>query len=370
MTAKKIQLFIWVVLLSIPTYAQNAKIEYIAHAAFVIESDNGTRVLIDPYHSYRQMGYTFPDDIQTDFILITHPHYDHDASRYFSENTPTFREPGNYQFKDIHFKGIASQHAFAEQIGKSGNQAYNTIWVVTIGDIQIAHLGDNEVPTPEEVQLLQEVDYIIGPTQDKYQNLFTETTYIPNHYLLPEISKHTNWMQPVNQWLEGKERVARLGSNILPLSSKNNTSNILVFQPSGKVREWPQRYYDALAAINKGFTAFDTSKKPDDGLPYMEKAISLAPFTADGYLYAASFLQQKKNHIAVIELLGKAFASIPDMDWGMEVRIRKMLADAYVATDQKALAYNNYLWIARHERIANKNTMEAAKMFIEGYRKK
>jgi len=68
--------------------AQNPKIEYIAHSAFVIESVNGTRVLIDPYHSYRQMGFTFPEDIKADVTLITHPHYDHDASMYMSENSP------------------------------------------------------------------------------------------------------------------------------------------------------------------------------------------------------------------------------------------------------------------------------------------
>jgi len=193
--------------------AQNAKIEYIAHAAFIIESSRGTRVLIDPYHSYRRMGFTFPKNIEVDFTLITHPHYDHDASMYVSENTPVYREAGEYSFKDISFKGIASKHSHAERIKKSGNQSYNTIWLVDVGDVQIAHLGDNEVLTKEEVELLTGVDYIIGHPNDAHFAVFDEGTYIPNHYLLPEITEHTNWMQPIDGWLKGKEGVVKLDSN-------------------------------------------------------------------------------------------------------------------------------------------------------------
>jgi len=48
--------------------------------------------------------------------------------------------------------------------------------------------------------------------------------------------------------------------------------------------------------------------------------------------------------------------------------MRKLLADAYVATNQKALAYNNYLWIMRHHRLANTNDVETAKAFLGAYK--
>ncbi|WP_394749263.1 MBL fold metallo-hydrolase [Spongiimicrobium salis] len=344
--------------------AQEAKIEYIAHASFLIESDQGTKVLLDPYHSYNQMGYTFPDNVTTDFVLITHPHFDHDASKYLGEHTPVFREAGTYQFKDIQFKGIPSNHAGAERMKDSGNQLYNIIWVVTVGTTKIAHLGDNEVLTPAEVALLDGVDYIIGPANDAYYELFKKATYIPNHYLLPEITKHTNWMKPVDDWLQDKKEVKRLDSNTLELGGKGVKSGILVFQPSKDVKEWSREYYEALALLNEGFAAYRASKKPEDGLPAMEKLIISAPHVVDGYLYKASFLFPSKDFSGVIETLEKGFANVPDMDWGTEARMHGMLADAYMETDQKKRAYKHYLWIVRHDHMANTKTIQTAKTFI------
>ena len=58
------------------------EIEYIAHAAFLLRAEDGTELLIDPYASRVWLGYDWPRGIEPDAVLITHPHYDHDAGRY------------------------------------------------------------------------------------------------------------------------------------------------------------------------------------------------------------------------------------------------------------------------------------------------
>ena len=57
-------------------------IEYIGHASFVIESPNGVRIVIDPFNSNRWLGFRYPESVgkPADAVLVTHPHYDHDAS--------------------------------------------------------------------------------------------------------------------------------------------------------------------------------------------------------------------------------------------------------------------------------------------------
>ncbi|WP_299763607.1 MBL fold metallo-hydrolase [uncultured Dokdonia sp.] len=347
--------------------AQSPKIEYIAHAAFVIESSQGTRVVLDPYHSYRQMGFTFPEDISADFVLITHPHYDHDGSQYFSKNTPVYRDAGAYQFKDIVFKGIASKHSFAEQIGKSGNQNYNTIWVVEVDGIKIAHLGDNEVPTTEEVKQLADVDYIIGHPRDAYFTLFPNAVYIPNHYLLPEITKHKNWMQPVDGWLTDKKGVVQLATNTYKLIQDEASTKILVFTPSSFVQEWSQEYYAALAAMKEGSELQKASGDFEMILTAYDKAIMLAPYVMDGYYAKAVTLSRKQNYQETIAVLQKAFVAVPDMDWGVEAKARALLAEAYIATNQSTLAYSQYVWLSRHDRIVNRMTIEKAEAFIKNY---
>jgi len=352
------------------TQAQTPKIEYIAHAAFVLESSQGTRVVIDPYHSYRQMGYTFPEDIPVDFVLITHPHYDHDGSQYFSKNTPVYRDSGNYRFKDITFKGIASNHSFAEQIGKSGNQNYNTIWVVEIDGIKIAHLGDNEVPISSEVQQLSNVDYIIGHPRDEYLILFPDATYIPNHYLLPEITKHKNWMQPVDGWLEEKKEVQKLKTNTYTPTKNDTSARVLVFKPSRVVQEWSRDYYEALAILKEASELQKASGDFETILVGYDKAIALAPYVMDGYYGKAVTLSRKQKHQKTIKVLQQAFVAVPDMDWGIEAKARELLADAYVATNQLTLAYNQFVWLSRHKRIVNRNAIEKAETYIKNHLKK
>lgn len=347
--------------------AQQAKITYIAHAAFVIESTQGTRILIDPYFSYNQLGYTFPEDIKTDVVLITHPHYDHDGSAYFSENIPVYRDSGTYQYKDIKFIGINSKHSYAEQIGKSGNQNYNTLWVVEVDGIKIAHLGDNELLTPDEIKKLEDVDYVIGHIQDEFLAVFEHATYIPNHYLLPEITKHTNWMQPIDGWLEGKEGVTKLTTNTYTFPLQGRTKEILVFKPSSAVKEWPQSYYDALLTIKGGLEKYKTSQDIETAITAMDRAIKQAPYVMDGYRHKAVLLSRKQKHNEVITVLEHAFTIVADVDWGTEARLRKLLADAYVATAQKSLAYNQYLWLSRHDRIVNLKVQKEAQEFIKTY---
>src|SRR5688572_20678578 len=59
--------------------ARQVAIEYIAHSCFRIHTPRGARVLIDPFASRVWIGYDFPRRLAADTVLITHPHYDHDA---------------------------------------------------------------------------------------------------------------------------------------------------------------------------------------------------------------------------------------------------------------------------------------------------
>src|SRR5947209_8542304 len=63
-------------------------IEYIAHACFRIHSPGGARLLIDPFASRVWIGYDFPPRLSADAVLITHPHYDHDAGVFIGRKAP------------------------------------------------------------------------------------------------------------------------------------------------------------------------------------------------------------------------------------------------------------------------------------------
>jgi len=56
-----------------------AKLTYHGHSTFSIETDDGTTLVIDPFFNDNPRFEGSLDDIEADFILLTHGHYDHVA---------------------------------------------------------------------------------------------------------------------------------------------------------------------------------------------------------------------------------------------------------------------------------------------------
>ncbi|MDH3205927.1 MAG: metal-dependent hydrolase [Gemmatimonadota bacterium] len=56
-----------------------AKLTYHGHATCSIETDEGTHLVIDPFFGDNPVCEVAVDDVDADFILITHGHFDHIA---------------------------------------------------------------------------------------------------------------------------------------------------------------------------------------------------------------------------------------------------------------------------------------------------
>ena len=103
------------------------EIEYVAHASFILRAPDGTELLLDPYASRVWLGYDWPEGIQPDAVLITHPHYDHDAGRYRGMPFPWGSEvavvdaPGTHTFGPFTVTGVEGKHA--DPYGREFGQA-------------------------------------------------------------------------------------------------------------------------------------------------------------------------------------------------------------------------------------------------------
>ncbi len=56
-----------------------AKLTFYGHATFGLETDDGTRLVIDPFFGDNPACDVSVDDVAADFILLTHGHHDHVA---------------------------------------------------------------------------------------------------------------------------------------------------------------------------------------------------------------------------------------------------------------------------------------------------
>lgn len=211
-------------------------IEYIAHASFKISS--GTKsILLDPYADKVWIGYNFPKTIKADAIFSTHPHYDHDGGiflgmdPYWKDKIPFYTNPGDYELESFKVHGIKGKHC--DPYGKEFQQK-NTIWIIEVQGIRIAHLGDNGPLSDENIKALNNIDILMVPMDAEYHILKREELktvlaqiqpklIVPMHYRIPELEdlpdKPTD-LGPVEPCLAGKENVIRLKSNKLTIAKK------------------------------------------------------------------------------------------------------------------------------------------------------
>lgn len=227
-------------------------IEYVAHACFRLVSE-GKRVLIDPYASRVWLGYDFPSGLEVDLVLVTHPHYDHDAGDRMGRPTPwpagvkTLRDPGRASVPPFTIQGFVGRHA--DPYGKEFDQR-NTIFVIEVAGVRIAHLGDNGPLSPEEMEALGSIDVLMIPIDGDQHILKNDEVaaivaglaprvVVPMHYRLAvlEPGDGPEDLGPIDPWLEGRERVRKLGTHRASVSRATlpESTEVWVFEPSPAV---------------------------------------------------------------------------------------------------------------------------------------
>ncbi len=210
------------------------EIEYIAHASFLLRASDGTELLIDPYASRVWLGYDWPEGIEPDAVLITHPHYDHDAGRYrempfpWGPDVTVIDMPGAYTVGGFRVTGVEGKHA--DPYGMEFGQI-NTIMVVEAAGLRIAHLGDNGPLTPDMVAGLGRIDVLMMPADGEYHILSEESTralleavqpslVIPMHYRLADLETEADApsdLGGIDPWLASRPGVQHVGGNITTL---------------------------------------------------------------------------------------------------------------------------------------------------------
>ena len=232
---------------------QTVTIEYIAHACFRITVPSGKQLLIDPFASRVWIGYDYPDGIEADAVLITHPHYDHDGGASVGHPAPwpdtmaVVREPGTYDLNDVEILGVAGKHA--DPYGKEFGQT-NTIWVLEVAGLRIAHIGDNGPVSDAAAAQIGKVDILMMPIDSEYHILkeheiqailqqFSPAILVPMHYRLSDLEPNDDepdGLGGIDGWLKSRHNVRRLSTHQATISLQDLPSNqeILVFE------HWPK----------------------------------------------------------------------------------------------------------------------------------
>jgi len=213
------------------------KIKWYGHAAFLITSDQGMKIITDPYEpgfmgqlSYGKIGDT------ADFVLVTHDHGDHNHAATLPGPPQVVKGTGSKTVRGIPVKGISAFH----DRSKGNERGVNTIFAFNVDGIQICHLGDlGHILNEKELAEIGPVDLLLIPVGGYFTIDAGEATQIADQVkpriLIPMHFKTEKCgfpISPVEDFLKGKPRVKRPGVSeaTIDKSSLPQATEILVLE--------------------------------------------------------------------------------------------------------------------------------------------
>ena len=191
------------------------KIKWYGHASFLITSDQGIKIITDPYESGAyggQLAYGKIND-KADIVLVSHDHADHNDVKSLPGSPQVIKGSGSKTVKGILIKGIPTYH----DPSKGSERGANTIFTFSVDGIQVCHLGDlGHLLNEKELAEIGSADVLLIPVGGYFTIDPKEATrvleqikpkvLIPMHF---KTEKCGFPIAPVEDFLKGKPNTKR-----------------------------------------------------------------------------------------------------------------------------------------------------------------
>jgi len=216
------------------------KIKWYGHAAFLITTDQGVKIILDPYESGAyggQLAYGKIGD-QADLALTSHDHADHNDTKSLPGSPQVVKGSGSKTVRGIPINGIATYH----DDSKGKERGENTIFLLTVEGMKLCHLGDlGHVLSDQELKEIGPVDILLIPVGGYFTIDAREATrvaeqinpkiLIPMHFKTPKCGFP---IAPVEDFLKGKPAPKRTGTSEVTLAKADlpQKTEIMVLEPA------------------------------------------------------------------------------------------------------------------------------------------
>lgn len=214
------------------------KIKFIGHSCFLITTGDGTRILTDPYEPgcYGGALKYSPIEDQAEIVLVSHGHPDHCASGKVPGKPRVVEDPGATSIGAVEVLGISVWHDTSGGAERGGN----IIFRIKADGMTVCHMGDvGHGMDPGTAQKIFPVDVLLLPvggyftadaeTIDDIIRVLNPTLVIPMHFKTAGCDFP---IAPVEDFIRGREGVARPGSSQISLTAGKIQSGILVLEPA------------------------------------------------------------------------------------------------------------------------------------------
>jgi L-ascorbate metabolism protein UlaG (beta-lactamase superfamily) len=203
------------------------KIKWYGHSAFLITSDEGIKIIMDPYEPGAfggQLSYGKIKD-QADIVITTHDHGDHNYTKDLPGTPQIVKGSGSKTIKGISIKGIPTYH----DPSKGSERGTNTVFTLKIDNIQLCHLGDlGHLLSDKELAEIGPVDILLIPVGGFFTIDPKEATQVAEQIktkiLIPMHFKTAKCgfpIAPVEDFLKGKVNTKRPKSSEINFDKKS-----------------------------------------------------------------------------------------------------------------------------------------------------
>lgn len=135
----------------------------IGHAKFLIELENGMRIVTDPYD--KTCGYPVTP-VKADVVLVSHGHHDHNAVETIPGAPRVISEAGMYDLDDG--VSVIAVEAFHDDV-QGAKRGKTLLFSLRAEGINAVHLGDlGHLPTAAQCDALTPADVLMVPVGGFY----------------------------------------------------------------------------------------------------------------------------------------------------------------------------------------------------------
>jgi L-ascorbate metabolism protein UlaG (beta-lactamase superfamily) len=213
------------------------EVTWYGHAAFLITTGQGIKIITDPYKPGGSIAYAaIPDE--ADIVTVSHAHDDHSYVEGLSGKPQVIKGAGRHEIRGVIVEGFASYHDDAGGSQRGGN----TIFTFDADGIRMCHLGDlGHILSDKEVQKIGQVDVLCIPVGGFFtigpQEATTVADQLHPHLIFPmhvKTAKCTLPIEPVDAFLQGKKEVRNLNTSTFSFTKKELEAGlgIVVLQPA------------------------------------------------------------------------------------------------------------------------------------------
>jgi L-ascorbate metabolism protein UlaG (beta-lactamase superfamily) len=162
------------------------EIKWFGHSCFRLTAENGTKIVIDPYHN--MLGYKLPE-IDAHIVTTSHDHGDHNNFGAVKGDFVHIKDSGTFLQEKIRIKGVQTFHDNVSGAKRGKNIVYN----FTVDGLNVCHCGDlGHLLNLEQINEIGKVDILLLPiggravldasSATEVMNQLNPAVVIPMHY--------------------------------------------------------------------------------------------------------------------------------------------------------------------------------------------